>query len=317
MLKLGSGKNKRPPYFIKNYLRYLIPDKWYRKQLQQTLAEVEKRPDRDAILDRVAYYNKLSSHTPISAEAPRLGDFRRRKEHSFYYFDARESTRWFPIDRRWHYLFGDVWTLQDKPTIVKSRPICGDNSNSVILKLNKFRHFIHINDKTPFSQKRDQAIFRGGIKVNPIRVELFRIHYGNPLCDLGAIRLSNSFPQEWARPKISLWKHLNYKFIFAIEGYDVASNLKWIMSSQSVAVMPRPTCETWFMEGRLVPEKHYIEIKADFSDLEEKLNYYIAHPDEAVAISKNANEYWEQFLDPKREMLTALMVLDKYFRLTN
>lgn len=74
-------------------------------------------------------------------------------------------------------------------------------------------------------------------------------------------------------------EHLDYKFIMAIEGNDVASNLKWVMSSNSLAVMPRPTCETWFMEGTLIPDYHYIEVKDDFSDLEEKLNYYIAHPE--------------------------------------
>ena len=35
------------------------------------------------------------------------------------------------------------------------------------------------------------------------------------------------------------------------------------------------------MEGKLRPDYHYIEVKEDFSDLEEKLNYYIAHPEEA------------------------------------
>ena len=59
----------------------------------------------------------------------------------------------------------------------------------------------------------------------------------------------------------------------------MASNLKWVMSSNSVAVMPRPRYETWFMEGSLVPGYHYIEIKTDFSDLIEKMEYYNAHPD--------------------------------------
>ena len=96
----------------------------------------------------------------------------------------------------------------------------------------------------------------------------------------------------------------------------MATNLKWIMSSNSVAVMPRPTYETWFMEGRLVPDYHYIEIKADYSDLEERLHYYIAHPERAEAIIANAHRYVRQFRDRKREKLIALLVLDRYFRCT-
>ena len=91
----------------------------------------------------------------------------------------------------------------------------------------------------------------------------------------------------------------------AIEGNDVASNLKWVMSSNSLAVMPRPTCETWFMEGTLIPDYHYIEVKDDFSDLEEKLNYYIAHPEKAEEIIAHAHEYVAQFRDKKTRRLVA------------
>ncbi|MDD2650996.1 MAG: glycosyl transferase family 90, partial [Candidatus Cloacimonetes bacterium] len=91
---------------------------------------------------------------------------------------------------------------------------------------------------------------------------------------------------------------------------------KWIMSSNSVAVMPEPTYETWFMEGRLIPNYHYIKIERDFSDLEDRLKYYIQNPDKAEEIIRNANEYVKQMLDEKREHLISLLVLDRYFRLS-
>ena len=102
----------------------------------------------------------------------------------------------------------------------------------------------------------------------------------------------------------------------SLEGNDVASNLKWVMSSNSVAVMPRPTCETWYMEGRLIPNYHYVEIASDYHDLIEKIEYYEAHPEEAKAIVIHAHEWIRQFWNKKREDLISLMVLDKYFRLT-
>lgn len=81
--------------------------------------------------------------------------------------------------------------------------------------------------------------------------------------------------------------------------------------------MPRPTCETWFMEGRLIPNYHYVEIKSDFSDLIERTNYYIENPDKAQEIIDHAHDYIRQFQDKKREKLISLLVLDKYFTLTN
>lgn len=141
-------------------------------------------------------------------------------------------------------------------------------------------------------------------------------YYGSAVCDCGIIPSGNDFPQEWLRPKISLWDHLQYQFILALEGNDVASNLKWVMSSNSLAVMPRPRYETWFMEGTLRPDYHYVEIREDYADLPEKVAYYSAHPEEAEAIVRHAHDYVAQFRDARRERLVSLLVLDKYFRMT-
>lgn len=101
----------------------------------------------------------------------------------------------------------------------------------------------------------------------------------------------------------------------ALEGNDVASNLKWVMSSNSIAVMPRHLRNLVY--GRkLIPNYHYIEIKPDFTDLEERLKYYIEHPEEAQQIIEHAHEYVAQFRNPRREKLISLLVLDKYFRMT-
>jgi len=71
------------------------------------------------------------------------------------------------------------------------------------------------------------------------------------------------------------------------------------------------------MEGTLIPNYHYIEIKKDYSDLEEKLNYYINHTDKALEIIMNAHHYISQFQNRKREDLISLLVLNKYFEKTS
>ena len=134
-------------------------------------------------------------------------------------------------------------------------------------------------------------------------------------CDLGAINKNTPHP-EWLKNKISIEDHLKYKFIMCVEGVDVATNLKWVMSSNSIAVMPRPKIESWFMENKLIPEKHYIEIKEDYSDLESKIKYYIKNPEKCKRIIKNANDYVVQFKNKRREDLISLLVLEKYFHFT-
>ena len=136
------------------------------------------------------------------------------------------------------------------------------------------------------------------------------------MCDLGQINRGTSHDQ-WVKKKASLDTHLKHKFILCIEGNDVASNLKWVMSSNSVAVMPKPKYESWFMEGKLIPNYHYILIKDDYSDLEEKLNYYKKNTDELKRIAKNANQYTNQFRDRNKEKLISLLVMEKFFKLSN
>ena len=99
-------------------------------------------------------------------------------------------------------------------------------------------------------------------------------------------------------------------------GPNSGKSLMWPECQNSLAVMPRPTCESWFMEERLVPGVHYIEVKDDYSDLEAQLDYYSSHPDEAKEIARRANEYVNQFRDLRRERYIGLRVLMKYFKLT-
>ncbi|GAA0758432.1 glycosyl transferase family 90 [Psychroflexus lacisalsi] len=127
---------------------------------------------------------------------------------------------------------------------------------------------------------------------------------------------ANELPDEWIVSRMTIEEQLNYKFILSLEGNDVASNLKWVMSSNSLAVMPKPKFETWFIEGKLIPNFHYILIKDDYSDLEECLNYYIQNPEEALQINENAKAYVAQFQNKFNEDLLSLLVMKKYFKKT-
>ena len=315
-IRKQKHKNNKLLYYIKSIVRYYTP-KWYcQKQLPKTLARLETE-DQEYILKRLDYYNKLEETSPIcQPESIQLQDFTRKnqKKGSAYFFDTYEYTRYFPNHLRIVPLFGDITTIPQTPSITKSRPIEGDNANSVLLKLDKNRHFTFVKDTRKFIEKKNLLIGRACVK-QPHRIRFWEMYFNHPMCDLGQINKSKEHP-EWLVKPISIDEHLDYKFILCIEGFDVASNLKWVMSSNSLAVMPKPTYETWFMEGTLIPNYHYVCIKDDYSDLEERLTYYINHPDEAQAIIDHAHEYVAQFQNKKREDLISLLVLKKYFEKT-
>lgn len=315
MYTLGSGKNSKLLYYIRGYSQFLVSKQWLRRRRASLLEEARGRRDYEYMLSRVNYYCKLTTPTPLPSSSPILA------EHGFgeqkvYFFDTHEFTRYFSDYLRWGFCPGDVTYVPEVPSIVKSRPLVESNENSVVMKLDKVRHFIFVQDNIPYRSKKDKLVFRGKVEGKKIREDFMRLFLDHPMVDAGDVSRYSSLDERWKAEKMTLSEHLDYKFVMALEGIDVASNLKWVMSSNSLAVMPDPTCETWFMEGTLIPNYHYVQIKPDFSDLEERLQYYIDHPDEAEEIIRHAHEYVDQFKDKRREKLISLMVLDKYFRLT-
>lgn len=312
------AKNSKLKYYISSYSLLLCPKCILRWRLKRLLRRAEESGEREYLKRRVDYYCKLQRVTPLPESATPLSrhTLKNKRGGSVYFFDTYEFTRYFKQTFRWLMKPGDVTTVPSAPTIVKSRPVEGDNANSVLLKLNKVRHFFFVNDPIPFAEKEHKIIFRGDANGKPGRIRFFEKWFGHPLCDLVDTASHSVNPAEWKGTGMSVEEHLKYRYILALEGVDVASNLKWVMSSNCIAVMPRPTYETWFMEGTLVPDYHYIEIKPDYSDLLERTQYYSDHPDEAEAIIRHAHEYVEQFKNKEREDLLSLMVLDRYFRMT-
>lgn len=319
---LNSGKNSKLKYYITSYLWVLMPHFVLLLLRKVLLYNVQRRSDWDEIKARIDYYNKLGkSEIDLSAfrqKAIMLAE-QQKTSQSVYYLDSFRYAKSFPLCRKWCLQPGDVTCVPDVPSIVKSRPIAGNNANSVLLKLDRVRHFLFVNDSKKYCDKMNKVLFRGLIgqfdshSLKQNRYDFVQKFFGNPLFNIGVI--DKSFPQ-WHTPKMTIGEHLDYKFVMALEGNDVASNLKWIMSSNSVAVMPRPKYETWFMEGTLIPNYHYIEVASDYSDLEAKINYYIQNPHEAEAIIAHAHAHVARFCNPLREYIVSQLVLSKYFEET-
>ena len=188
-----------------------------------------------------------------------------------------------------------------------------DNGNGILLKLNTIRHFTFIKDPLPYRDKINKLVWRGKAGVQE-RKDFISTHFNNPLFDIG--QSNQPEPGGDARRQkrfMPIEGQLQYKFILSIEGNDVATNLKWIMSSNSLCFMRKPRFETWFMEGRLLPNIHYVLLQDDYSDIEEKMNYYLQHEEEALKILKSANQYIKQFKNTTSEDLISLLVFKQYF----
>ena len=305
-----SHKNIKLFYYLGGYLRLIFPllknrDNYINRLLKKFNNE------KDYIKMRVNYYNKINYQKLPDRDWIPTSSMKIPNQGTVYFFDLKEYVRFYPSKFLVRFLFGDITKIPKSPSFVKTRPIKGDNKNSVLFKLNKVRHFTYTNDRVKFSDKLNILIGRNAVQQKQ-RIDFFKKYFDHPLCNLGQIN-SGTTHDIWLKNKISINEQLKYKFILCIEGYDVATNLKWVMSSNSIAVMPKPKFESWLMEGKLIPNFHYILIKDDFSDLEERLKYYIKNDSKAYEIIKNANKYIMQFQNKKREDLISLLILEKYF----
>lgn len=277
------------------------------RNLSKNLSQLQK----DEVEFRVDYYNKISEKIKIDTADFTVSDLLKPKTPKAYFFDTYEFAKYFPADSPINFEFGDIDRILDKPAICKSRPIAGNNENNILLNLDKARHFVSVRDELQFSDKKDKLIGRAAVHQQH-RIDFYEKYFGNPLCDLGQVNKVGG-NAHWIQPKISIEEHLKNKFILSLEGNDVATNLKWIMSSNSIAVSPPLKMETWYMEGTLIPDEHYIGLNDNAENLEEKIQYYIEHPRECLAIIENAKRYRAKFNNMDLEKLISLLVLKKYF----
>ena len=95
------------------------------------------------------------------------------------------------------------------PSVVKSRPLCENNHNSVVLKLDKVRHFIFVDDEKSFEEKDFKVVFRGKIAGKQSRKDFMAKFYGNPLFDVGDVGRKTDSPAEWRTGKMTIKEHLD------------------------------------------------------------------------------------------------------------
>jgi len=205
----------------------------------------------------------------------------------------------------------------------KVRPI-GIETRTVLLKLQSERHYGMLPTipeiDIPYEQKSPKLFWRGistgcnfRHSMREVAVTKFQRH-PNPNIDIKFNMLVQDVSGDYV---LGDWHtiedQLQYKYLLSIEGNDVATNLKWIMLSNSVCIMPLPQICSWFMEDHLVPYVHFVPVSEDFSDLEEVYEWCLEHDAECEEISKNATEFAKQFLDLEREDEITRQVILKYF----
>jgi len=249
-------------------------------------------------------------------------------------------------DKRFSFARGDVISQDEQNNWTLSKNRCEGNTTSVLLRsFNIVRHWANYYNKPPdipFQYKKNIVFWRGTTTGSsshrtslcrgaadhktswgPRTVNRFTMiekwFNKTPEIDVGF----SFIHKDWLKPNYqkyvkgfcNIQDFLRYKYILSIEGNDKDSGLNWKLNSNSVVLMARPRVTSWLMETTLVPNKHYILLKDDFSDLHERLQWCNNNQDKCIEIVKNANEFMNQFSNDANEQKLEIEVLNKYFEL--
>lgn len=280
---------------------------------------------------RLNYYCKLNNTTNVKLE--NIYPLEKDSfivDNTFLYFDPdpENENKYYPdyiyemrkyyyslgTNKYVYFLFGDVHHESPIPAVSKTRP--RESKNNVILKLNRYRHWTEpLNQVSlydiPYDQKLDKVLWRGFSRGLPQRIELLKKYKNHPNQNI-------DITDTETETSMSIKDMLQCKFLISVKGNDVATNLKWIMYSNSICLMPKEQpYVSWFMEDHLVPWYHYVPLENDFSDLEEKFNWCLKNPKKCKTMVQNASDYIKPFLDLQNEDYLNHLVLKKYTELVN
>jgi len=234
-------------------------------------------------------YKVIHPNTAYPIDVVRLG---RHSSHPVLWFQCGDSP----------------YTGANWPVMVKTRDTHMGTSRGIIANLNSSRHLSGMFDfkETPWGDKKEDFIWRGADTGKNVRLDFVKKFYEN--YDVGFsdyVQDSKDFPwlytKELLKPKVSPEYLLTYKYLPVVDGNDKSSSLSWVMASNSVPIMPKPRYHSWFCEPWLEAGVHYVEVKRDFSDMLEKIEWCKSHDKECEEIAENGKKFALQFMNPMQE----------------
>ena len=156
----------------------------------------------------------------------------------------------------------------DDFSLVKIRRI--HEKNPVILRcFNLKRHWTYYYNKKKdieFSKKKSKIVWRGATtgykcKDKSNRFDFIEKWFNTENVDIGFTKIcqniNNNNYLKYKKYSMSIEAMLQYKYIVSIEGNDKDSGINWKLNSNSLVFMAKPTCISWLMEDKLLPNVLY------------------------------------------------------------
>ncbi|MDF2096145.1 glycosyl transferase family 90 [Aquibaculum arenosum] len=188
----------------------------------------------------------------------------------------------------------------------KARAIGGAG---IILKLNTRRHWnFRVDlDTLSWGSKETRVVWRGATtglaaSTDPTRLDFVKRYHGRfDVCFSALTPQADASCARYLGEKLGIRRQLRCKYVVSLPGNDVATNLKWILASNSVPIMPLPKKDSWLLESQLVPFEHFVPLREDLGDLDDIFAWCAENDRICREISENGRRYMQMFFDRANE----------------
>ncbi|KAL9529575.1 hypothetical protein SMMN14_06382 [Sphaerulina musiva] len=168
-------------------------------------------------------------------------------------------------------------------------------------------------DRPSIADKIPKVVWRGTEWVNPeIRDKLVNVSRGKSWAD---VKYSNSTPATNINNKEEEEQILNknnnhlpishlcsYALTIHTEGFSYSGRLSHLLNCNSLPIIHNLTYTTHYYHLLQAsgPQQNYVSVRNDFSDLEDTVQYFLSHPEEADVIVRNSvKTFRERYLTPE------------------
>jgi len=222
----------------------------------------------------------------------------------------------------WIHVGDRPYLKEPKKLLIKIRDSHNNKSSGIIANLNSARHwnYCHISNQCDckWIDKKSEPFWRGsttGIDIDNrsyTRADFVKDYYDVYDVAFSEIhRKRHEHLSIYNKEMMPIYEILQHKYVICIDGNDKASSLNWILYSNSVPIMPKPRFYSWLCEPWLKAGVHYVEVKADFSNLVEKIEWCKSNDKECEEIANNGKEFiWQNYGSVEKEMHIEKTLVD-------
>jgi hypothetical protein len=153
-----------------------------------------------------------------------------------------------------------------------------------------------------FQSKKQQLVWRGALRPNPLRGKLYTLAKDKMWADVQYINWDDE--RDVTKKVMQMEEFCRYAFLGHVEGRSYSGRAKYLLNCRSVFVSHQLE---WVEahHGALVkegPEQNYVEVRRDWVNLEDEIMHLIEHPELAERIAENGvRTFRDRYLTPAAE----------------